>query len=171
MSVSSILKGAIDVMIIEHSRRRGTDRSLTFTEVANHFSTLVRELPTTKMAQRIGSVGSGKRGAHKVRTPMQKGRKIRVRKVVAMSMLRVLDIWALARTGKALQVNNNNFYAKNGTSMDSLVETKERIRMLLVSGLSRTNYQICPDCHWRMSLLLSQIVLLHPSLRRRLPLK
>jgi hypothetical protein len=73
---------------------------------------------------------------------MQNERRIKERKVVAISMVRVLDIWVFARTGKALQVNNNNVYVKNGTSVDSLVEPKERIEMLLVSGLSRRTYLI-----------------------------
>jgi hypothetical protein len=80
------LKGAIDGMLVEHSQRRDTDRPLTFTEVANHFSTLDSELSMTKMAQQIGSVGSGKRGAYKGKNTIQKERRIKARKVVAISM-------------------------------------------------------------------------------------
>jgi hypothetical protein len=39
--------------------------------------------------------------------------------------LRLLDIWTFARTGKALQVNNNNVYTKNRTNVDSLVDGSE----------------------------------------------
>jgi hypothetical protein len=68
-------KGAIDGMLIEHSRRKGTGNPISFTEVANHFSSLVSELLTTKMAQLIGSVGSGKQGAHKGKSTSSKGKK------------------------------------------------------------------------------------------------
>jgi hypothetical protein len=68
------LKGAIDGMLIEYSRRKGTGNPLLFTKVGNHFSTLVIELPTTKMSQLIGSVGSGKQGAHKGKSTSSKGK-------------------------------------------------------------------------------------------------
>jgi hypothetical protein len=155
------MKGAIDGMLIEHSQHKGTSNPHSFTEPL--FSTLVSKFPTTKLAQRIGSVGSGKQEAQNGKSSSVNGKKggndIYVDSV---GHLGYHKDWNSLTDAQQQRLNDER--DKHGLTGGN----KEKGQN--VSYLYRMTCLIFLDCHWKMLPLLFRAMLWYPLIGHSLPL-